>query len=86
MNSLIDDFEKLYSEVEDIYDRLSQVQEIIDKKETQYNMHLLELAQIVGIDQIPEYYAEFATNISFWYEDDGTLAFEFIKDEEGKDE
>lgn len=87
LDTAIKEFEALYIEVNNLFDRLQEVQELIDQKEVAYNMNLLELANIVGLDNLPEHYAEYASNVTFWLDDEtGKVMYEFVQDLEGIEE
>jgi hypothetical protein len=88
LDEKIEGFNALYAKADKLYGVLNRLQETIDREEVQYNMLLLEYANIVGLDNIPIEYAEYASNVSFFYDGDeatGKISFEFVGDLEGID-
>ena len=80
LRTLADALQDSYANLDEVFADLSSLEESIEEVEEIYNQKIIELARLVGAENIEMDDLQFATNISVSASPDGTLIF-FIPDE-----
>lgn len=79
----IENFKLLYEELTASAEAYVRAMDVISSAEDEYNQVLLEYSNEVGIQNIPLDYAEYASNVEYYVDEEQRMYFKFTENTEG---